>query len=60
MKYVKCGLCNRILKNIKSQQLGFGAICYKKYLRQFDKEQPSLFDILDNKKYNKNSLSKLR
>lgn len=60
MKYVKCGMCNRVLKNIKSQQLGFGATCYKKYLKQFDNKQPSLFDMIQNNNYNKNIQSKSR
>lgn len=42
-----CNRCHRELKDDKSKQLGFGPICYKKYLQ---KQKIYLFDLVINKK----------
>ena len=42
-----CNRCHRELKDDKSKQLGFGPICYKKYLQ---KQKIYLFDLVTNKK----------
>ncbi|GEN30256.1 hypothetical protein HNQ35_000040 [Cerasibacillus quisquiliarum] len=36
---INCLRCNRRLKTVKSRELGFGPVCYKKHLQeQADKE----------------------
>ena len=37
-----CRRCHRKLKDDKSKELGFGPVCYKKYLK---KKKSFLFDI---------------
>ena len=60
MKYIRCGLCKRLLKNVKSQQIGYGATCYKKYMKRFDNKQPALFDITHDNNYNLKTFHKSR
>ncbi len=31
---MQCGRCGRKLKNPKYQELGFGKVCYSKYLKE--------------------------
>ena len=42
-----CRRCQKELKDNKSKKLGFGPVCYKKYL---EKQKVYLFDISVNKK----------
>ena len=48
-KVETCNRCGRKLKTTKSIELGFGPVCYKKYLRDqaeigFAKDQMSIFE----------------
>lgn len=40
-----CKRCHRKLKDDKSKELGFGPICYKKYLQR---QKSYLFDMNEN------------
>lgn len=45
-KITRCKRCGRQLKNPTAQELGMGAICYKKYLAEHTKRK--LFDTTSN------------
>lgn len=49
-KVLRCGMCKRVLKNEKSQRLGFGSICYKKWIQMQGNKTKPLFELDNNKK----------
>lgn len=49
-----CIRCHRELKDAKSKRLGYGPICYKKYL---ERNRLYLFDMPDYKTFNSNQVN---
>lgn len=37
---ILCKRCGRVLKDLKSQEIGFGSTCYKKYLAEKPQQIP--------------------
>lgn len=49
---MKCSVCGRKLRNPKSQEVGYGPVCYRRLfgtsLRTDDKDRQSLVDVMVN------------
>lgn len=49
-KFIRCKRCNRILKSNDAQARGYGIHCYKKFISETKKEQPTLFNTKSSTK----------
>lgn len=50
-----CGRCNRQLKTVKSMELGFGPVCYKKHHQEladaeFERNQVTMDEVIQDDK----------